>query len=93
MRGLLSSVVLMVALGLTGCYDDDEDYSAQSENCAVVDYGLGETYTLCCRLSCTAEYDDGDYTEQCREENSCTAASGAPCPLFVLQDNRFPACL
>src|SRR5262245_51743536 len=55
MRAMLSSLLLLVALVTTGCYDDDEEYIAQSENCAVVEYGLGETYTLCCRLNCTAE--------------------------------------
>ena len=93
MKGMLFGLVFMLALVAASCYDDEDDDTYQSENCTSVDYGGGQTYTLCCRLTCTAKYDDGDYSERCAEENSCTSSTGEPCPPVVVQENRYPACL
>ena len=93
MKGILFGVVFMLALVATSCYDDDEDYTYQTENCTSVDSGGGQTYTLCCRLTCSAEYDDSDYSERCTEENSCKSSTGDPCPPSVVQENRYPACI
>ena len=93
MKGMLFGLVFMLALVAASCYDDDDDDTYQSENCTSVDYGGGQTYTLCCRLTCSAKYDDGNYAERCAEENSCTSSTGGPCPPVVVQENRYPACL
>jgi hypothetical protein len=93
MKGILFGLVFMFALVATSCYDDDDDYTYHTENCTSVDYGGGQTYTLCCRLTCSAEYNDGDYSERCAEENSCTSSTGDPCPPSVVQENRYPACI
>jgi hypothetical protein len=92
MKGILFGLVFMLALVVASCYDDD-DYTYRTENCTSVDYGGGQTYTLCCRLRCSAKYDDGDYSESCAEENSCTSLTGAPCPPSVVQENRYPVCI
>ena len=93
MKGMLFGLVFMLALVAASCYDDDDEETYKSENCTSVDYGGGQTYTLCCRLTCSAKYDDGDYSERCAEENSCTSSTGGPCPPVVVQENRYPACL
>jgi hypothetical protein len=93
MKGILFGLVFICVLVTASCYDDDDDYTYESENCTLVDYGGGQTYTLCCRVKCSAEYDDGDYRERCIEENSCTSSTGGPCPPVVVQENRYPACL
>jgi hypothetical protein len=93
MKGMLFGLVFMLALVAASCYDDEDEDTYQSENCTSVDYGGGQTYTLCCRLTCSAKYDDGNYAERCAEANSCTSSTGGPCPPVVVQENRYPACL
>jgi hypothetical protein len=91
-QALLSGLLMLLALAMVSCYDDEEDYTYKTENCAVITAVDGQRYTACCRLKCIAEYDDGDYRERCVEETTCTTASGASCPPSVLVDNRAPAC-
>ena len=93
MRATWCILVLLMAAALVNCGGYDEDYTAQTENCIAVADVTGETYTLCCRVSCTAEYDYDDYNERCTEETTCTVATGAACPLRVLLETRYPACV
>jgi hypothetical protein len=89
MRAFWCVVCLVIAMGLVGCGDDESMF--QTENCSAVTDFTGETYTLCCRVTCTAEYDYDDYKERCTEQTSCTSGTGSGCPLRVLQAT--PACL
>ena len=91
MRGIRYVLGLLVVVGIIGCGNDD--YTAQTENCLVTTDVTGETYTLCCQVKCAAEYDYDDYRERCTEETTCSASTGAPCPLRVVQDTRAPACV
>ena len=90
-KALMGGLLCLLALSAVSC-DYEEEYTLKTENCAVVRDPSGQTYTLCCRLKCVAEYDDGDYTERCKEETTCKTASGASCPPSVLAEHRAPAC-
>ena len=91
-KALLGGLVVLLALVTVSCDYDEDEVTLKTENCTVVTGVDGQTYTLCCRLKCVAEYDDGDYTERCKEETTCKTASGASCPPSVPVENRAPAC-
>jgi len=94
MKARVMAVALVAALALVGCDDDDdEDYSATSENCQVIDYGEGEQYELCCTVNCYYHYDDDEYVEQCLEERTCSSSTGSACPHWVIEEYDYPPCI
>lgn len=94
MKGVLLVPVFALVLVGAGCdWDDDDDYSYHTENCRSVDYGGGEEYELCCRLSCHGEYDYDHAHEHCDEEYTCESSTEDDCPPFVIDDNWYPECI
>ena len=91
MTGFLGGLVVLLALICVSCGDDESTF--KTENCASVVALSGETFTLCCRVKCVAEYDYNEYSEQCTEETTCTAQGGGGCPLIVVQTFQPPPCL
>ncbi len=94
----MMAAALMGALALVGCddWDDDhEDFTETYQNCEVIDYGGGEQYKLCCTATCHFhyDYDDGDYTEQCQEDRTCSTPTGSACPNWVITQYGYPPCL
>jgi hypothetical protein len=87
---LVCATILACAVSLLGCSDDEESYT--TENCAVVLDASGQPYTLCCRLSCSVDYDSNDYSEQCVETTTCTAPTGESCQPGIALAFRYPAC-
>lgn len=88
----IMAAALVAALALVGCGDDDDDYTATSQNCQVTDYGGGEQYTLCCTLTCHYHYDHDEYVEQCQEDRTCSTPTGSACPDWVIEGHDYPHC-